>query len=212
MKMIQWTIKLRASGHQETPFRKWKASCTVGDHSHFPGGTSCKESACQCKRQKRYGFDPWVGKIPWRRKWQPTPVFLPGESPWTEEPGVLQSMGLHEVDVTAVTYTRTSLERSFLSRSHQRFPDWIKQVEVHPGVCTSGLCTTHLGLARLSCGCTPQGAQQSPVLSHHVCVLCSLDVLLTPQTKPGRLCRPGDLGFTWASKICFSTNEVRHVH
>ena len=39
------------------------------------------------------GFDPWVGKIPWRRKWQPTPVFLPGESPWTEEPGRLQSMG-----------------------------------------------------------------------------------------------------------------------
>ena len=28
----------------------------------------------------RQGFDPWVGKIPWRRKWQPTPVFLPGES------------------------------------------------------------------------------------------------------------------------------------
>ena len=37
---------------------------------------------------------PWVGKIPWRRKWQPTPVFLPGESSWTEEPGGLQSMGL----------------------------------------------------------------------------------------------------------------------
>ena len=29
---------------------------------------------------KRPGFDPWVKKIPWRRKWQPTPVFLPGES------------------------------------------------------------------------------------------------------------------------------------
>ena len=33
--------------------------------------------------------DPWVGKIPWRRAWQPTPVFLRGESPWTEEPGGL---------------------------------------------------------------------------------------------------------------------------
>jgi len=29
------------------------------------------------------GFDPWVLKIPWRRKWQLTPVFVPGESPWT---------------------------------------------------------------------------------------------------------------------------------
>ena len=30
---------------------------------------------------------PWVGKIPWRRTWQPIPIFLPGESPWTDEPG-----------------------------------------------------------------------------------------------------------------------------
>ena len=47
---------------------------------------------------------PWVGKIPWgggedplppwRRAWQPITVFLPGESPWTQEPGGLQSMGL----------------------------------------------------------------------------------------------------------------------
>ena len=38
-------------------------------------------------------FDPWVGKIPGRKKWQPTLLSLPGESPWTEEPGRLQSMG-----------------------------------------------------------------------------------------------------------------------
>ena len=41
-------------------------------------------------------FNPWVGKIPWRKKWQPTPVFLPGESPWTEELGGLQSTGLQK--------------------------------------------------------------------------------------------------------------------
>ena len=35
----------------------------------------------------------WVGKIPWRMEWQPTPVFLPGESPWTDKPVWLQSMG-----------------------------------------------------------------------------------------------------------------------
>ena len=55
----------------------------------FPGGASGKESACQYRRWKRHGFNPWVGKISWRRAWQPTPVFLPGESPWTEEPGRL---------------------------------------------------------------------------------------------------------------------------
>ena len=59
----------------------------------FPGGASGKESTCQCRRHKRGGFNPWVGKIPWRKAWLPTPVFLPGESPRTEEPGGLQSMG-----------------------------------------------------------------------------------------------------------------------
>ena len=38
---------------------------------------------------RRLGFHFWVGKLPWRRAWQSTPVFLPGESPWTEEPGGL---------------------------------------------------------------------------------------------------------------------------
>ena len=46
----------------------------------FPGGTSGKEPACQYRKHKRRGFDSWVGKIPWRRKWQPTLVFFPGKS------------------------------------------------------------------------------------------------------------------------------------
>ena len=43
------------------------------------------------------GSIPDSGRLPWRRAWQPTPVFLPGESPWTEEPGKLQAMGLQRV-------------------------------------------------------------------------------------------------------------------
>ena len=49
----------------------------------FQDGASGKEPARQFGRHKRHGFDPWVGKIPllpWRRKWQPTPVFFPEES------------------------------------------------------------------------------------------------------------------------------------
>ena len=42
----------------------------------FPRRLSGKESACQ---SRRCGFDPWVRKIPWRRKWQPTPVLVPGK-------------------------------------------------------------------------------------------------------------------------------------
>ena len=52
----------------------------VTDHTlwGFPGCASGKESPCWCRRCKRHRFDPWVRKIPWRRKGQPTPVFLPG--------------------------------------------------------------------------------------------------------------------------------------
>ena len=50
-----------------------------------------------------------VGKIPWRRTWEPTPVFLAGESPWTEEPGGLQPMGLQEPNMTE---KRSTAQRS----------------------------------------------------------------------------------------------------
>ena len=46
----------------------------------LPRWLSGKESTCQCRRHRRCGFNPWVGKILWSRKWQPTPVFLPGKS------------------------------------------------------------------------------------------------------------------------------------
>jgi len=42
------------------------------------GGASGKEPTCQSRRHKRHGFNPWVEKILWSSKWQPTPVFLPG--------------------------------------------------------------------------------------------------------------------------------------
>ena len=64
----------------------------------LPWWLSSKESACQCRR---CGFDSWVGKIPWRRKWQLTLVFLPGKFNGQREPGRQQSMGLQkESDTT----------------------------------------------------------------------------------------------------------------
>ena len=55
-------------------------SPSVQTHRHtvLHDGAGDKESTCQCRRCKRCRFDRWVRKIPWRRKWQPTPVFLPG--------------------------------------------------------------------------------------------------------------------------------------
>ena len=61
----------------------------------FPDGTSDKESTCQCRRCKRYGFDPWVGKIPWGHD---NPLqYSCLENPWREEPDGLQSIGSHRV-------------------------------------------------------------------------------------------------------------------
>ena len=81
--------------------RKWDPSC-------FPGGSG-KESSCQCKRWR---FNPWVGKIPWRRAWLLTPVFLPGKfhgqrslvgySPWDHR----------ELDMAECTHTHSETPAS----------------------------------------------------------------------------------------------------
>ena len=80
-----------------------------------------KEPTCQCRWCKRWGLDTWVGKIHWRKVWQLTPVFLPGEfhgqrslvgcSPW----------GLKELDMTEATipFTFQSMRRKSSWRSHR---------------------------------------------------------------------------------------------
>ena len=59
----------------------WFMYCKLISHvKDFSCSISCKKkSACQCRSWKRCSFDPWVGKIPWSRKWQPTPVSLHGK-------------------------------------------------------------------------------------------------------------------------------------
>ena len=47
----------------------------------FPGGASGKDSASQCRRYRKFSFHPWIGKIPWSRKWHSTPVFLSRKLP-----------------------------------------------------------------------------------------------------------------------------------
>ena len=69
-------------------------------HNVKLGGASGTESTCHCRRWERCGFSPWVGKIPWRRKWQFTPVFLPGG---------LQSMELQRVGHSEQLSTQVEL-------------------------------------------------------------------------------------------------------
>ena len=67
--------------------------------------TSGQESACRCRRCR---FDPWVRKIPWRRKWLPTPVFLPGESHGQRSLVGYSPWGHKESDMTEqLTHTHT---------------------------------------------------------------------------------------------------------
>ena len=83
----------------------------------FPGGAGGEEPACRCRRNKRCRFDPWIGKTPWMRAWQPTPVSFPGESPWAEESGGLQSRGSqrvgHDWDDLARMHTCSSGSRTW---------------------------------------------------------------------------------------------------
>ena len=78
----------------------------------FPGGFSGEEPARQCRRPKRPGFNPWVGKIPWRREWLPTPIVLPGESHGQSNLVGCGPQGCKESDVTEAaqpTYTNRVL-------------------------------------------------------------------------------------------------------
>ena len=86
--------------------REWKVLCCKDLCSSkknlwgFPGGTSDKKPSWQCRRP---GFNPWVGKIPWRKAWQPTPVFLPGESHGQRSLAGYSAWVCKESDITEAT-------------------------------------------------------------------------------------------------------------
>ena len=68
------------------------------------GSKSDKESTFQCRRYSNCGLEPWVWKIPWSRKWQPTPVFLPGESHGQRGLEGYSPWGHKESDTTEATF------------------------------------------------------------------------------------------------------------
>ena len=80
-KQDSWVLAEDIATQLTSPFPEAaRRVCPHGKDTGFPGAASGKEPTCQCKRHKKCRFNPWVGKILWRRAWQPTPVFLPGES------------------------------------------------------------------------------------------------------------------------------------
>ena len=87
----------------EADFSGPKRCAQVNHIQGFPGGPTGKEPACQHKRHKRSGFNPWVGKIPWRRAWQPTPEFLPGKFHGQRSLAGYSPLGCKELDTTEAT-------------------------------------------------------------------------------------------------------------
>ena len=76
----------------------------------FPGGASGKEPTCQRRRHKRLGFHPWVVKISWRRAWQPTLVYLRGDSHGQRSLVGYSPWGHKELDMTKTyCYRRDSI-------------------------------------------------------------------------------------------------------
>ena len=92
-----WSERLPGSSHVSPAPGPNQPLCqgikVLMERDSWTSGSDGKESACSACRP---GFDLWVGKIPWRRKWQPTPV-VARRFPWTEEPGRPQSIGLQRV-------------------------------------------------------------------------------------------------------------------
>ena len=73
------------------------------------GGSSGKEPAFLCRRHKRLELEPWVGKIAWKRAWQPTPVSLPGESHGQRSLAGYSPWGHKELDMTETTWRAYTL-------------------------------------------------------------------------------------------------------
>ena len=98
----------------------------------FPGGTRGKESTCQCRRHKVCGFNLWFGKIPWRRAWQATSVFLPGESHGQRSLAGCSPWGRKESDTTehlsTVRPIPASVSRELSSHSLLLFPPQLPNV------------------------------------------------------------------------------------
>ena len=138
-------------GHKESDTTERLHSLIVNMGS--PSGSSGKEPACNAGDVKRHRFDPWIGKIPWGRAWQRTPVFLPGDSHRQKS-----LAGHKESDRTAATehtHTHISLESPIFILSIIPAVTTRGQIEMHVGVAVVPQ-QRHLGLSPRCLGQVPR--------------------------------------------------------
>ena len=128
----------------------------------FPAGTSGKEPAWQTRGHEEHGFNPWVGKTPWRRVWQPTSEFLPGEShgrrtlagsigskSWTRLKWLSSSLGVSIASSNEIFHLNTVL---IVTKSHRLRLKYRIQIKRRPTLThslnPSGILNTHRNLVR----------------------------------------------------------------
>ena len=114
-----------------------KIKGSVGMLRGFPRWLSGKESARQCRRHQRCRFEPWLRRIPWRRKWQPTPIFLPGKSHAQRSLVGFSPWGHQDSDMTELRYNN----KQTINKNSMKclcaplwitFRQWNESMEIHP--------------------------------------------------------------------------------
>ena len=123
-----------------------------------------KESSCQCRRCKRHGFDPWVKKISWGRKWKPIPVFLTGKlhgqrslehySPWSHK----------ELDLIAHTYIHIYIQKIFIwesviKKNHTSLSWWGEEGKFWGDLASGAKCLA--SQVWLAPGTVPRGGEKA---------------------------------------------------
>ena len=113
----------------------------------FPGDSIDKEPTCQCRRRKRHRFNPWVRKIPWRRKWHPLQCFCL-ENPMGRRAWRAKSMGFQRVGHDWATkyihrhpWWRSGQESACQCRG-QGFNPWSGKIPCAMGQLSSGTAAT----------------------------------------------------------------------
>ena len=115
-----------------------ESTCNAGDPGLIPGSGRSAGEGIGCPLQYcgysfwGPGFNPWVGKIPWRRKWLPTPVFLPGESHGQRRLAGKSPWGHKEADTTEqLTHSLSGQGKCLCIHVHLTDGQWMDENRIH---------------------------------------------------------------------------------
>jgi len=153
--------------------RIWYIQRVKRETLELPRWLCDKESACQCRRR---GFDPWVRKVPWRRKWQPTPVFLLGRFSGQRSLVGDSSWGHKELDMTEHTCVHKS--QTYLTITGQKTCVFFSRILRMHLQSSLNVCVTvcFLEVSVLLCLC-PLGVMDHLILVSGTCLMESENIL-----------------------------------